>query len=66
MAFILHLSKSNPEHVQIACHLAKELIAKDIQVTAERKRHFGNSYIHRVKNRAWQVILLLEHLLLEV
>lgn len=65
IAFLIQLSPDNKACVRIAAKLSAALVRYDQEVTAARKRYFGNSTIHRLKNRVWQAQLCLLHLLNE-
>ncbi|XP_064483769.1 probable methyltransferase TARBP1 isoform X2 [Ornithodoros turicata] len=47
----------------LAAKLCNALLAHDKGVSSVRKRYFGNSAVHRMKNRVWQAILCLQYLL---
>lgn len=65
IAFLIQLSSSEKTSVQTAAKLSEALVKYDREVTSTRKRYFGNSTIHRIKNRVWQAQLCLLHLLSE-
>lgn len=41
--------------------LITHLIDYEKMITKSKPRHFANSLIHRVKQRVWQILLLLTH-----
>ncbi|XP_075555672.1 tRNA (guanosine(18)-2'-O)-methyltransferase TARBP1 isoform X2 [Dermacentor variabilis] len=65
IAFLIQLSSSEKTSVQTPAKLSEALVRYDREVTSTRKRYFGNSTIHRIKNRVWQAQLCLLHLLSE-
>lgn len=65
IAFLVQLSPDDKACARMAAKLSQALVRYDHEVTAARKRYFGNSTIHRLKNRMWQAQLCLLHLLSE-
>ncbi|KAL1434975.1 hypothetical protein MTO96_001532 [Rhipicephalus appendiculatus] len=63
IAFLIQLSSDEKTSVQTAAKLSEALVRYDHEITSTRKRYFGNSTIHRLKNRVWQAQLCLLHLL---
>ncbi|XP_075723555.1 tRNA (guanosine(18)-2'-O)-methyltransferase TARBP1 [Rhipicephalus microplus] len=65
IAFLIQLSFDEKTSLQTAAKLSEVLVRYDHEVTSTRKRYFGNSTVHRLKNRVWQAQLCLLHLLNE-
>ncbi|KAH6926802.1 hypothetical protein HPB50_022336 [Hyalomma asiaticum] len=65
ITFLIELSPDDKTSAQTAAKLSEALVRYDHEVTSTRKRYFGNSTIHRLKNRVWQAQLCLLHLLNE-
>ncbi|KAK8781770.1 hypothetical protein V5799_016887 [Amblyomma americanum] len=65
IAFLIQLSPTDGACTQMAAKLSQALVQYDREVSSTRKRYFGNSTIHRLKNRVWQAQLCLLHLLTE-
>ncbi|KAG0425148.1 hypothetical protein HPB47_027678 [Ixodes persulcatus] len=63
IAFLIQLEPSSELTLPMAAQLSQALVRLDAEVSSARKRYFGNSTIHRVKNRIWQSQLCLLHLL---
>ncbi|XP_066553070.1 probable methyltransferase TARBP1 isoform X2 [Amia ocellicauda] len=59
MAFLSRLDASNELHKTFMEQLVLRLLNKDEEAARARVRYYGNSLQHRVKNRAWQSLLLL-------
>ncbi|CAN8000018.1 unnamed protein product [Ixodes hexagonus] len=63
VAFLIQLEPRSELALPMAAQLSQALVRLDTEVSSTRKRYFGNSTIHRVKNRIWQSQLCLLHLL---
>ncbi|KAM7288999.1 putative methyltransferase TARBP1 [Ixodes scapularis] len=63
IAFLIQLEPGSELALPMATQLSQALVRLDAEVSSARKRYFGNSTIHRVKNRIWQSQLCLLHLL---
>ncbi|XP_053523846.1 probable methyltransferase TARBP1 isoform X2 [Artibeus jamaicensis] len=57
--FLCLLDGSNMSHKLFTEDLAVKLLDKDELVSTSRTRYYVNSQQHRVKNRVWQVLLVL-------
>ncbi|XP_026212438.1 probable methyltransferase TARBP1 isoform X1 [Anabas testudineus] len=59
LAFLSHLDPSNLQHQKLIEELVMALLKKDNDISKSKVRYYSNSLQHRVKNRAWQTVLLL-------
>ncbi|XP_023438769.2 probable methyltransferase TARBP1 isoform X1 [Dasypus novemcinctus] len=57
--FLCLLDGSNISHKLFMEDLAIKLLDKDVLVSKSRTRYYVNSLQHRVKNRIWQILLVL-------
>ncbi|XP_041418736.1 probable methyltransferase TARBP1 isoform X2 [Xenopus laevis] len=57
--FFSSLDESNALHTQFLQGLVIHLLDKDIIVSKTKTRYYGNSLHHRLKNRLWQMLLIL-------
>ncbi|KAK5610989.1 hypothetical protein CRENBAI_023524 [Crenichthys baileyi] len=57
--FLCHLDPSIQQHQRLIEELVIELLRKDSLISKSKVRYYSNSLQHRVKNRAWQTLLLL-------
>nr|KAF6395630.1 TAR (HIV-1) RNA binding protein 1 [Rousettus aegyptiacus] len=57
--FLCLLDDSDPSHKLFMEDLAIKLLDKDESVAKSRTRYYVNSQQHRVKNRIWQILLVL-------
>lgn len=55
-----NLYKKSTESEEIALHIINALLSLDENTRASKSSTFANSYNHRVRNRIWQCILLLQ------
>ncbi|KAM6916473.1 putative methyltransferase TARBP1 [Xenentodon cancila] len=59
LTFLNRLDSSNQQHERLIEQLVMELLEKDNDISKSKMRYYSNSLQHRVKNRAWQTLLLL-------
>ncbi|TSO98518.1 putative methyltransferase TARBP1 [Bagarius yarrelli] len=59
LAFLSHLEPSNNLHQSLMENLVRCLLEKDKDITKAKVRYYNNSMQHRIKNRVWQILLLL-------
>ncbi|XP_061601001.1 probable methyltransferase TARBP1 [Cololabis saira] len=59
LTFLNHLDSCNLQHERLVEQLIMELLKKDSDISKSKTRYYSNSLQHRVKNRAWQTVLLL-------
>ncbi|XP_014895082.1 probable methyltransferase TARBP1 [Poecilia latipinna] len=59
VTFLSRLDPSDQQHQRLMEDLVMELLRKDNLISKSKVRYYGNSLQHRVKNRAWQTLLLL-------
>ncbi|KAK1905491.1 putative methyltransferase TARBP1 [Dissostichus eleginoides] len=59
LAFLSCLDSSNQQHERLMEELVMDLLKKDNDISKSKVRYYSNSLQHRVKNRAWQTLLLL-------
>ncbi|KAK5882283.1 hypothetical protein CesoFtcFv8_020885 [Champsocephalus esox] len=59
LAFLSRLDSSNQQHERLMEELVMDLLKKDNDISKSKVRYYSNSLQHRVKNRAWQTMLLL-------
>uniref|UniRef100_M4A575 TAR (HIV-1) RNA binding protein 1 n=2 Tax=Xiphophorus maculatus TaxID=8083 RepID=M4A575_XIPMA len=59
LTFLSRLDPSDQQHQRFMEELVMELLRKDSLISKSKVRYYGNSLQHRVKNRAWQTLLLL-------
>ncbi|XP_043992185.1 probable methyltransferase TARBP1 isoform X1 [Gambusia affinis] len=59
LTFLSRLDPSIEQHQRFMEELVMELLRKDSLISKSKVRYYGNSLQHRIKNRAWQTLLLL-------
>ncbi|XP_069000980.1 probable methyltransferase TARBP1 [Embiotoca jacksoni] len=59
LAFLSRLDSSNVQHERLIEELVLDLLKRDNDISKSKVRYYSNSLQHRVKNRAWQTLLLL-------
>ncbi|XP_035982429.1 LOW QUALITY PROTEIN: probable methyltransferase TARBP1 [Fundulus heteroclitus] len=59
LAFLSRLDPYVQQHQRLMEELVMELLRKDRLISRSKVRYYSNSLQHRVKNRAWQTLLLL-------
>ncbi|XP_062864262.1 probable methyltransferase TARBP1 [Trichomycterus rosablanca] len=59
VTFLNRLEPSDDLHRALMEELVRRLLRKDEDVSRSKVRYYSNSLQHRVKNRAWQTVLLL-------
>ncbi|XP_065815574.1 probable methyltransferase TARBP1 isoform X2 [Labrus bergylta] len=60
LAFLVRLDPFNlPQHQRLIEEVVLDLLKKDNDISKSKVRYYSNSLQHRVKNRAWQTLLLL-------
>ncbi|KAM4729352.1 putative methyltransferase TARBP1 [Anableps anableps] len=59
LTFLSRLDPSDQQHQRLIEELVMELLRKDSLISKSKVRYYSNSLQHRVKNRAWQTLLLL-------
>ncbi|XP_076022350.1 tRNA (guanosine(18)-2'-O)-methyltransferase TARBP1 [Genypterus blacodes] len=59
LAFLSRLDSSNPLHQRLMEDLVIKLLKRDNSISKSKVRYYSNSLQHRVKNRIWQILLLL-------
>uniref|UniRef100_A0A3Q2DPR5 Probable methyltransferase TARBP1 n=1 Tax=Cyprinodon variegatus TaxID=28743 RepID=A0A3Q2DPR5_CYPVA len=66
LTFLSRLDPCNQQHQRLIEELVVELLRKDSLISKAKVRYYSNSLQHRIKNRAWQTLLLLLPKLTEV
>uniref|UniRef100_A0A3Q2DNV6 Probable methyltransferase TARBP1 n=1 Tax=Cyprinodon variegatus TaxID=28743 RepID=A0A3Q2DNV6_CYPVA len=59
LTFLSRLDPCNQQHQRLIEELVVELLRKDSLISKAKVRYYSNSLQHRIKNRAWQTLLLL-------
>ncbi|XP_035519798.1 LOW QUALITY PROTEIN: probable methyltransferase TARBP1 [Morone saxatilis] len=59
LAFLSRLDSSNLQHERLIEEIVMDLLKKDNDISKSKVRYYSNSLQHRVKNRVWQILLLL-------
>ena len=63
LRFLLSLDKENEQHIAMAENLLDALLSQDRSMSETKTRYFSSSHGHRVKQRLWTALIILQDLL---